>query len=121
METKEVLKLVEAGFTADEIRGFLRPDAEKKESPEPRASLEPLSPEPTGAVENSSAPAEAPVKKPDVLEAVKTAVTEQMADVMKNYEETINKMARLAGMPSIAEVEPKGIEDIISGFFKEEK
>ena len=40
--------------------------------------------------------------------------------MMKPIEDHFAKIAKLAGMPSLDNVEPKGIDDIISHFFKEE-
>ena len=121
MESDKILKLVEAGFTADEIRKMLTPASETVTIVQPESPSVPLSAEQDAAGSPGPAAAAAPSEeKPDVLDVVKAAVTEQMSTVMKQYEETMNKMAKLAGMPSVENVQPKGIEDIISGFFKEE-
>ena len=48
-------------------------------------------------------------------------VTQEHLDtMMKPIEDHFAKIAKLAGMPSLDNVEPKGIDDIISHFFKEE-
>lgn len=119
METDKVLKLVEAGFTAAEIRSMI--NSSSTAQPVESASLQPLSPEPTSA-EDAAAEAEAPAEevKPDPLEALKADIGEQIAQAMKAQQESINKIAKLAGMPSMDNVQPKGIDDIIRGFFKEE-
>lgn len=121
METDKVLKLVEAGFTAAEIRSMI--NSSSSAQPVESASLEPLSPEPTSA-DDAAAEAEAPVEepavKPDILDALKADIGEQIAQAMKAQQESINKIAKLAGMPVMDNVQPKGIDDIIRGFFKEE-
>lgn len=120
MNSENVLKLVEAGFTADEIRGMLNPQT--PDSPA-SASLQPLSPEPTGAaITEEAAPAEAPVeeKTDAVAQAVDKALSERLDQINSGFEQMYKNMQKLAGMPSMADIQPKGVEDIISKFFKEE-
>lgn len=121
MNPENVLKLVEAGFTAEEIRGMLKPQT--PDSPA-SASLQPLSPEPTGAAiteTEEAAPAEAPVQEADaVAQAVDKALSERLDQINSGFEQMYKNMQKLAGMPSMADIQPKGVEDIISKFFKEE-
>lgn len=122
MNPENVLKLVEAGFTADEIRGMLKPQT--PDSPA-SASLQPLSPETTGAAiteTEEAAPAEAPVeeKTDAVAQAVDKALSERLDQINSGFEQMYKNMQKLAGMPSMADIQPKGVEDIISKFFKEE-
>lgn len=119
MDSDKILKLVEAGFTAAEIRSML---SSSPAQPVESASLQPLSPEPTSAVD-AAAEAEAPVTeepKPDPIAELKTEIGNQIAEAMKAQQESINKIAKLAGMPVMDNVQPKGIEDIVRNFFKEE-
>ena len=119
MDSDKVLKLVEAGFTAAEIRSML---SSSPAQPVESTSLQPLSPEPTGSVD-AAEPAEAPVEeapKLDPIAELKTEIGNQIAQAMKAQQESINKIAKLAGMPSLDNVQPKGIEDIVRNFFKEE-
>lgn len=121
MNPENVLKLVEAGFTAEEIRGML-----KLQTPDSPASASlPLSPEPTGAAiteTEEAAPAEAPVQEKGdaVAEAVDKALSERLEQINSGFETMYKNMQKLAGMPSMADIQPKGVEDIISKFFKEE-
>lgn len=119
MDSEKVLKLVEAGFTAAEIRSML--NSSSPAQPVESASLVTLSPEPTAA-DDAAAAAEAPVEeaKPDPIAELKTEIGEQIAQAMKAQQESINKIAKLAGMPSLDNVQPKGIDDIVRNFFKEE-
>ena len=119
MNPENVLKLVEAGFTAEEIRGMLKPQT--PDSPA-SASLQPLSPETTGAaISEEAAPAEAPVQEADaVAQAVDKALSERLDQINSGFEQMYKNMQKLAGMPSMADIQPKGVEDIISNFFKEE-
>ena len=125
MNANDVLKMIDAGFTADEIRKMTASPADSVShvlSPEPKAEA---------AEAADSAAQSAPVKetkealvqekKPeDVMAAIKKTIQDQIAENMKSYEENMTKIMKMAGMPSLDDVKPKGIEDIISNFFKEE-
>lgn len=121
MDIEKVFKLMDAGFTADEIRTMLNSSPAQ---PVETSSL-PLSPEPTAAAPDTAA-AEAPVEdqpaeeKPDPIAALKADIGEQISAAMKQQQESINKLAKLMGMPSMDNVQPKGIDDIVRNFFKEE-
>lgn len=121
MDAEKVLKLVEAGFSAEEVRAMLKPQT--TDSPEVTASL-PLSPEPTGAAHTepeSAAPAAAPVEKEDaVSQAINKALTERLDKINSGFEQMYKNMQKLAAMPSMQDVKPEGIDDIITRFFKEE-
>jgi hypothetical protein len=118
MDAEKVLKLIDAGFSADEIRGMLSPSAEPKAEPkaEPEAKEEPKrAPE---------APKEEPAKEPakeDPIDSAMDEVQQKIAGFNTVMDSMIEKMSKMAGMPAIGSVQPKGIEDIISDFFKEEK
>lgn len=120
MDIEKVLKLVDAGFSAEDIRGMLNtaPDSPA------HASLQPLSPEPTGAAiteTEKAAPAEAPEKAEDaVSQAIDKALTERLDKINSGFEQMYKNMQKLAGMPSMADIKPEGIDDIISRFFKED-
>lgn len=116
METEKVLKLIDAGFTADEIRNMLKP-AEPETAVSSSFSAAPLSPEPTAEADTPSA-AEAP-EEVDIMATVKSAVADQFAAMLKENQESINKIAKMAGMPSLDSVQPKSIDDIVTNFFKE--
>ena len=121
MDTEKVLKLVEAGFTAEEIRSMMNEQAPV--SPAPAPSL-PLSPEPTGAVD-TAAPAEAPAEEKEEKEdavslAIEKALTERLDKINSGFEQMYKNMQKLAGMPSMQDIKPEGIDDIITRFFKEE-
>lgn len=116
MNITDVKELLQAGFTASEIREML---ADKKEEApaEPAAAPE--------VKKEEAAPATAPEKpaepeKKDSAKELSDAVSAAIAESFKPFEEIYNKLATLAGMPSIADVQPKGIDDIITNFFKED-
>ena len=124
MNANDVLKMIDAGFTADEIRKMTASPADSVShvlSPEPKMEAEdkaasaPAAP----AEEAKEAPAEE-VKKEDPIEKMLAEIRENMAADRRLYEENMAKVMKMAGMPSLDDVKPKGIEDIISNFFKEE-
>lgn len=117
METEKVLKLIDAGFTADEIRAMIKPETEPTVSSS--FSTVPLSPEPTEAETDAAASAEAPGEV-DIMTTVKAAVAQQFETMMRENQESINKIAKMAGMPSLDSVQPKSIDDIVTNFFKED-
>ena len=114
MNITDVKELLQAGFTAAEIREML---TDKKEAaPE-------VKPEAAPEVKEEAAPAaEKPAEpeKKDSAKEISDAVSAAIAESFKPFEEVYNKLATLAGMPSISDVQPKGIDDIISNFFKED-
>ena len=127
MNANDVLKMIDAGFTADEIRKMTASPADGVShvlSPEPKA--EAAAPEAAAqaapAEETKEAPAEEKkeAKPEDVMDSIKKTISEQIAANMKSYEDNMAKIMKMAGMPSLDDVKPKGIEDIISNFFKEE-
>lgn len=111
MEAKDVLDLVKAGFSKEEImilaKSSKQPEAASEEKPQPEEE-----PKPEKAPE--AAPEEKPA--PDPQEAVNAAVKE----ALKPFEDLYDHMAKLAGMPSIDNVQPKSIDDIVDNFFKGE-
>lgn len=111
MKFEEVKELLAAGFTADEIRQMAAPQAEVKEEPAKVPEEKPA--------EVKEEPAKAPEEKDDIAK-ISDAVSSAIAEGFKQFETIYNKMAKLAGMPSMADVEPKGVEDIITNFFKED-
>lgn len=115
METKDILKLIDAGFTADEIRAMLKPATKASEpgpekDPAPAAAPEPeKAPEPAQAAKD---PEPAPV---DPYKDAFDRINQQMAEMADN----ITKISKAAFMPSMGDVKPVGIEDVITRFFKE--
>lgn len=107
MNVNDVIKLVNAGFTKEEI---IKMTAAEKAAP----VAEPVTKEP--APEIKSEPAPEPVKEVPADDKINDAVSK----ALKPFEELYNNMAKLAGMPSISDIQPKGIDDIIDSFFKGE-
>lgn len=107
MNISEVKELLAAGFTADEIRKMEAPA-----EPEVKAA-------PEAVPEVKAEPEAAPEVKDDAAK-ISDAISAAISESFKPFEDLYQKLSKLAGMPSMADVKPKGIEDIISNFFKEE-
>jgi len=110
MNIQEVKELLAAGFTADEIRSMM--PAEKKAEPEVKQEVKPEEKAPEVKQEEKA--------PEDNIAKISDAVSNAIAEGFKQFEGLYNKLATLAGMPSMDEVQPKGIDDIISNFFKED-
>lgn len=121
MNIQEVKELLAAGFTADEIRKMdtsaEAPEIEINPEYKPKPG-ETYGPE---VKQEEKAPEAKPEKAPeDNIAKISDAVSNAIAEGFKQFEGLYNKLATLAGMPSMDEVQPKGIDDIISNFFKED-
>ena len=109
MTAEKIFKLLDAGFTADEIRAL---DAEDlAPAPTPEAAPDPT-PTPEAAPDPTPAPEAAPDPAPDPLDAIKLQIS--------NLTDVVDKMSKKLVMPNMDDVKPLGIEDIISNFFKED-
>ena len=92
MNIDSIIKLVEAGFSKEDIIKMTSASKPEPEAAKPETKAE-----------------------PDVIE---TKVSEAIDKAFKPFEDLYNNMAKLANMPSLNDVQPKGIEDIIDNFFK---
>ena len=121
MNVEKLLKLVEAGFTKDEIMKLTgtektpafdvtNSDPEPvKETPKAEPAKEMPKPEPAEEV------------KPEVIKGnAEDAINAAIEKALKPFETLYNNMAKLAAMPSLENVEPKGVDDIVHRFFKGE-
>lgn len=115
MDPKEILKLIDAGFTADEIRKML-----------------PAQPaEPTGKVETKAEPKKEEPKedpkpeiiKPEPKEEPAPAYDDIIAGLNKKIDEltgAVSKISKISLFPAMDNIKPLGIDDVIDKFFKEE-
>lgn len=113
MNADEILKLIDAGFTADEIRKMSpaagttpEPEAEAAPAPNPSPAPEQAAPEQTVT------PEQTPASGPDPLDVIKQQIS--------GLTEIVDKMSKSIIMPNLENVQPLGVEDIISNFFKED-
>ena len=115
MTTNEIIKLIDAGFTAEEIKGLAGFGISQDQAEKPAAGKDnPSTPEPD--------PAPAPT------DAVKPAgeQTEEKPQYINDIEKSINqlfesvgKLSKAMAMPSIGDIQPLDVSDVISKFFKE--
>lgn len=111
MTTEQLLKLVDAGFSKEEIIKIVSLSAtapEQKEDPAAAAPA-PAAADPAPAEETKN-------ENPDISKMIEDKITE----VFEPFKDLYNNMAKMANMPSMQDVQPKGIEDIFSDFFKGE-
>lgn len=125
MNAQDILKLVNAGYTKEEIQKMEMP-AESKKAPE-APKEEPKKEEPKKAPETPKeepkkapeAPKEEPSKE-DPVDAAMAAAQQKMDSFTAAMDSVIEKISKMAGMPAIGSAAPKGVEDVVSDFFKEE-
>lgn len=98
----QINKLIDAGFSAEEIRAMLAAPAVAEPAPAPEAP----------APEEPAAPQVTVPEKPDYV----TQLEQKIDGLM----ESMSKIAKTGIMPVIDNVEPKGIDDVITRFFKED-
>ena len=118
MELKDVIALSKAGFTKDEIMALLDNKQQAAEPEKPEAA-EPEKPE-AAEPEQPEAAAD-PKEKKDFNINIEEILNKKVEEALAPFNAVYDKMAKLANMPSLPSVEPKGIEDVISNFFKSEE
>ena len=107
MNVNDIVKLVNAGFTKEDIVKLSSAQAPAQPAqPEEPAKLEEV---------KGDAP-EQPEQPKDSAEVISAAITK----ALEPFQELYTNMVKLAGMPSMENIEPKGIDDIIDNFFKGE-
>jgi len=113
MDPEKILKLIEAGFTADEIRKMVPQDKTETAKPEPKKE-ELKKPEP------EIAKPEEPKKE----EPASAYFDEIIAGINKKVDEltgAIDKISKISLFPAMGSVEPRGIDDVIDKFFGDKK
>ena len=114
---EQLIRLLDAGFTKDEIIKIIQPETAfndtANKAPEEKAAAEQVPAE--AAAPASEAPAqEAPAQPvgPDPLDEIKS----QIAAIT----DTLGTISKAMINPTLADIKPLGIDDIITKFFKEE-
>ena len=109
MNFNDVIKLIDAGFTKADIDALAsRELSSAQPSAEPAAASEPAA--------AAEAPASAPEAEAAPQQDLSKLISEAIAKELKAFGEQMKRPA----MPSIGDIQPKGIEDVIRNFFKEE-
>lgn len=111
MELKDLMKLVDAGFTKDEIVKLAAADT--KEEPAKKEQKAEEIKEEQKAEDQKTEEQKAP-------EDPNAGIAEAIKEAMKPFEAMYEKMALMAGKPSFDNIQPKGIDDVIDNFFKGE-
>ncbi len=108
MKTSEILELIRAGYTKEEIRAMEEP---KKEDPQPKKE------DPQPKTEDPQPKTEDPQPAPDPLAQIMSSIDKRFEDMQNKLNETI----KAANIYSIPDVKPiTDISDIITNFFKED-
>lgn len=107
MTINDVLKLVDAGFTAAQISEMISAENLTNTVTPEAAEVNPENKEKLPA-ENPTSAAPQP-QEVDIMEAID-----------KKFAELYSNLKNGAAAPSIGDIKPRGIEDIISSFFKED-
>lgn len=120
MTKEDVLKLVNAGFTKEDIIKLAEPtpapEEPKQGEPKTKPTKEETKTETAPEVKAPVKPTPEEVKQgEDFSEYVKEVVN----DTFEPFKELYNNMAKLAGMPSMGNVKPLGADDVISNFLKD--
>lgn len=100
MNVADVLKLVEAGFTAQQISHMLA--APEPEKPAPAEEKPAPAPEPKAAEASLD----------DIYKKLSEQIDSKFAEMLEAFKMPAN--------PSIQDITPLGLDDIIRNFFKEE-
>lgn len=108
MGITDIIKLIDAGFTKDDIIKLSSANIESTDR----------KPAPVAEVKNEELKKEEPKK--EEAPAIGDEVNRAVAEAMKPFEDLYGKFSKLVNMPSMDNVQPKGIEDIFDSFFKGE-
>lgn len=124
MKIDDILTLAKAGFTAEQIAALAA--AEQPETPAPVTTT----PQPAADPAQSTQPAQAAGQPAEKTHPEKTIVddptpapdpTDKLAALISaGFDELTKKMAGSIVSPSIGDIKPHGIDDIITNFFKED-
>mgnify|MGYP003299813953 CR=1 FL=1 len=107
MTINDVLKLVDAGFTAAQISEMISAENLTNTATPEAAEVTPENREELPA-ENPTSATPQP-QEVNIMEAID-----------KKFAELYSNLKNGAAAPSIGDIKPRGIEDIISSFFKED-
>lgn len=116
MTAEQILKLIEAGYTKAEIDKMIIPadppaaDNIPSSAPEGKAAETDPQPAAPASEAKEETPAEAP--KEDPLDGIKAQIAE--------LTNTLGAISKAVINPSMDNIQPLGIDDIITKFFKED-
>lgn len=112
MELKDLMKLVDAGFSKDEIIKLAAAGTKKEEPAKKEQKVE--------EIKEEQKTEEQKTEEQKAPEDPNTGIAEAIKEAMKPFQTMYEKMSLMAGTPSFEKIQPKGIEDVIDDFFKGE-
>lgn len=108
MTIDDIISLTKAGFTKDDIFKLTGSNSAPVDSPSLTSAQ--AQPEPAPA-------APAPVSEPEEKEDLGAIIEQKIGEAFKPFENLYNNIAVKANMPTIGNIEPRGVDDIINDFF----
>lgn len=109
MNFNDVIKLIDAGFTKADIDALASRELSSETSAEPAAASEP-----------AAAAAEAAASAPEAEAAPQQDLSKLISEAIAKELKAFSEQMKMPAMPSIGDIQPKGIEDVIRNFFKED-
>ena len=76
--------------------------------------------DPAAASEPAAAAAEAPASAPEAEAAPQQDLSKLISEAIAKELKAFGEQMKMPAMPSIGDIQPKGIEDVIRNFFKED-
>ena len=122
MNINDIINLVNAGFTKSDIAALTAASAQLPETPTPATAapapeLEPVNDSPI--MSNNGSPSNDSIVQNDPAPAPELNQADILAAIDKKFDDVVSQL-RGSLSPSIPDVKPQGVEDIISKFFKED-
>ena len=120
MKIDDILTLAKAGFTAEQIAALAA--AEQPSAPAPVSTTPQTAADPAQSAQPEQAAGQlADNTSPENTNEDPTDPTDKLAALISaGFEEITKKMAGGIVSPSIGDIKPHGIDDIITNFFKED-
>lgn len=120
MNFEQMIKLIDAGFTKEDIMKIIAADPanavnNNSSAPEPEAG----SPAASTASDVPQAPA-APAAPAGTTPAGEPDIYQMISDKIDAKFNEMAEAMRMPAMPSMGEIKPLGIDDIVRKFFKED-
>ena len=106
MNMKEVLRLLDAGFTKEDIMTIVSSADQIPSASEPAAA------EASGAAPEQAPVAAVPAAEPDIYQMISDKIDAKFNEMAEAF--------KMPAMPSMGEIKPLGIDDIVRKFFKED-
>ena len=110
MNMKEVLRLLDAGFTKEDIMTIVS-SAEQIPSAPGAVAAHPAA-EPSGVKPEEAPAVAAPAAEPDIYQMISDKIDAKFNEMAEAF--------KMPAMPSMGEIKPLGIDDIVKKFFKED-